>query len=77
MNRGNRATDLIQNAFAFNEENGTGFGQGNRSGRTVEKSSANATFQILNLSTQRRLRDMECLGGSSEMQVFGNCHKIA
>jgi hypothetical protein len=68
---------MIQNAFAFDKKNSTSFRQCNSSGRTLEKSSPDATFQIPNLPAQRRLRDVECLGCSSEMQVFGDCYKIA
>ncbi|GJA47288.1 hypothetical protein KAM348_37430 [Aeromonas caviae] len=41
----------------------------------VEKTDPQFVFQLLDGSGQRGLLDMQPLGGSGEMQLFGQCRK--
>jgi hypothetical protein len=34
-------------------------------------------FEILDAATQRRLRDVQCLGGAAEAAVFCQCQRMA
>ena len=45
-------------------------GQGDRTAAAIEKDCAQLFLQLLDLSAERRLRHVEALGSTSEMQFF-------
>jgi len=68
---------VFQNAFAFDKETDARISQGNASCRPVEESSSDAALKVTDLATYRRLRDVERLGCSAKVQVFGYGYEVA
>jgi hypothetical protein len=67
---------VVQDTLAFDKKIDAGLSQRNASGRAVEELSSNAAFEVPDLAAHRRLRDVERLGCSTKMQVFGDRYKI-
>jgi DNA-directed RNA polymerase subunit RPC12/RpoP len=58
---------MFENVLAFDKETDAGFRESNSSGATVEKLSTDAALEVTDLTTKRRLRDVECPSCSSKM----------
>ena len=67
MNDGYRPCNMLQNASALDKKHSACFSEGNSSCRTVEELSADAAFQVTDLTTKRRLRDVERPGCAAKM----------
>jgi hypothetical protein len=65
-----------QNLSGFVQEDAACFGQPNGSRRPIEQSNTQFRLQSLDLSGQRRLRQMESLCRPPKIQLFGDGHKI-
>jgi hypothetical protein len=65
-----RALCQVQNAPCLRQERATGGRESDDAARTLQELHAKDPFQDLDLPAERRLRHVEPLGGTAEMQLF-------
>src|SRR6266540_1931573 len=71
-----RALRLGQRQPRFDEEGPTGVRQRDSAIRPMEETDAELALEVADLLTERRLRDVQALRGSTEMQLFGDRHEV-
>ena len=68
---------LRQQLARVRVEEAASLGQLERAATALEQQHADFLFQLLNLSRERRLCDMQALGRAGEVQFFSDGHEVA
>jgi hypothetical protein len=72
-----RAVGLVEQRLGLDEEGAAGGGERHRARTAGEQHDAELVFQQLDLPTQRRLRHVQTLGGTTKIQLAGQDGKAA
>lgn len=59
------------------EEDGSGIGERDADGVTLEEDEAGFLLEVLDLFAEGRACDAEAVGGFAEVQFFGDCDEVS
>jgi len=73
---GERAVESCEDVASFIGEDAAGFGLRDDTARAPEQGNAELVLQLADRLGERRLRDMEPLRGSAEVELLADCEEV-
>ena len=67
-----RAPRLVERELGLPEEGATGRSQPERAASSIEERGSQLSLERLDLAAERRLGDLQALGGAAEVPFFGD-----